>query len=178
MDNVYNSSLLTAPLTSALIPGMKRCARRGCIKPFSEFNVSKNKPDGRQPYCRACQDDDRLLRRYHITGQQRDLLYEQQQGQCASCHVFHPHLYIYAFEGIGVISLICPRCMRILNGFNRHPAIIMSAINYLNYFGSRVLYRVELRFPEDWEAQHAGEPQYKTRHRYYPRGVNPETYDH
>jgi hypothetical protein len=54
----------------------------------------------------------------------------------------------------------------------------MSAIKYLDYFGSRVLYRVELRFPEDWEARHTEEPQRKTRHRHYPRGVNPETYDH
>jgi hypothetical protein len=105
-------------------------------------------------------------------------MYEQQQGQCASCHGFYPQLYIYAFEGLGVISLVCPRCMQICNGFNRNPDIIMSAVHYLDYFGSRVLYRVELRIPEDWEAQHTGEKPRKTRRRQYPRGVNPETYDH
>src|SRR5207248_78649 len=98
-------------------------------------------------------------------------------GQCASCHIWYPQLYIYAFEGIEVISLVCPRCMRILNGCNRHPDIITSAINYLDYFGSRVLYRVAVRFQDDWEARHTGEPQRKTRRRHYPRGVNPETYD-
>src|SRR5215471_14838063 len=86
-------------------------------------------------------------------------------------------LYIYACPELGVMSLVCTLCTRIFNGFNHHPAIIMSAIKYLHYFGSRVLYRVELRFQDDWEARHTGKPPRKTRHRHYPRGVNPETYD-
>ncbi len=76
-----------------------------------------------------------------------------------------------------MLSLICPRCMRILKGFNRNPDIITSAINYLNYFASKALYRVEVRVNEHWEAQHTGEQPRKTRRRHYPRGVNPETYD-
>src|SRR5215475_3460407 len=145
MDNVSNNSLFLDPLTSAIAHGMKRCARRGCLKPLHEFNVSKKKPDGLQPYCRACQDDDRLLRRYHMTREQCDLMYAQQQGRCASCHTWYAHLYIYACPELGVMSLVCTLCTRICNGFHHHPAIILSAIDYLHYFGSRVLYRVELR---------------------------------
>ena len=105
-------------------------------------------------------------------------MYAQQQGRCASCHTWYAHLYIYACPELGVMSLVCTLCTRIFNGFHHHPAIILSAIDYLHYFGSRVLYRVELRFQDDWEARHTGKPPRKTRHRHYPRGVNPETYDH
>jgi hypothetical protein len=157
---------------------MKRCAKCGEKKSLIDFNNRQSSRDGKQSYCRLCQEDDRLLRAYNLTREQRDLMYAQQQGQCASCHTLHPQLYLYACQELGVMSLVCPLCMRIFNGFHHHPAIIMSAIKYLDYFGSRVLYRVELRFPEDWEARHTEEPQRKTRHRHYPRGVNPETYDH
>src|SRR5262249_13631314 len=133
--------------------------------------------DGKQSYCRLCQEDDRLLRAYNLTCQQRDLMYDRQQGHCTVCQKSYQHLYIYAFQGLGVLSLVCPRCMRILHGFNRNPDIITSAIDYLNYFGSRVLYRVELRFPEDWESMPTGKPQRKRRCRQYLRGVNPETYE-
>jgi hypothetical protein len=178
MEVPSNNASIINSHTSAIFPTLKKCARCPYEKPLSEFNNRRDARDGKQSYCRLCQEDDRLLRRYHITCQQRDLMYVQQQGQCASCHGFYLHLYIYAIEGLGVISLVCPRCLRICHGFHRHPDIIMSAIDYLNYFGSRVLYRVEVRFLEAWEAQHTGEPQRKTRHRSYPRGVNPETYDH
>jgi hypothetical protein len=104
-------------------------------------------------------------------------MYAQQQGQCASCHTFAPQLYIYAFEGMGVISLVCPRCMRIFNGFNRSPDIITSSIDYLHYFRSKALCRVEVRINESWEAHHTREQPRKTRRRHYLRGVNPETYE-
>jgi hypothetical protein len=113
-----------------------------------------------------------------MTRQQRDLMYDRQQGQCASCHVFHPQLYIYACEGLGVISLVCPRCLRICNGFNHSPDIITSAIAYLDYFRSKALYRVELHIKEDWEASQPVELPRQTRRRQYLRGVNPETYEH
>jgi hypothetical protein len=90
----------------------------------------------------------------------------------------YPQLYIYAFEGMGVISLVCPRCMRICSGFNHNPDIITSAIDYLDYFGSRGLYGVALRVNENWEALPTRAPPRKTRGRHYPRGVNPETYDY
>jgi hypothetical protein len=177
-ENMSDNQRFLDPPTSAHVHGMKRCARRGCIKPLSAFNVSKKKPDGRQPYCRACQDDDHLLRSYTLTCQQRDLMFDQQQGQCASCQTGYPQLYIYAFKGLGVIRLVCPRCMRMLNGFNRNPAIVESAIGYLDYFGSRVLYGVERHVNEDWEATPPGEPPRKSHRRQYRRGVKPETYDH
>jgi hypothetical protein len=78
MENMSDNQCFPDPHTSAIAPAMKRCARRGCIKPLTAFNVSKKKPDGLQPYCRACQEDDRLLRRYRMTRQQRDLMYAQQ----------------------------------------------------------------------------------------------------
>jgi hypothetical protein len=177
MNHLPEETHFSNVMIASAFHGMKRCAKCGEKKLLSDFNNRQSSRDGKQSYCRLCQEDDRLLRRYHITCQQRDLMYAQQQGQCASCHGFYPHLYIYAFEGMGVISLVCPRCIRICNGFNRHPDIIINAVHYLNYFGSRVLYRVELRFPEDWEAQHTGKPPRKTRRRHYPRGVNPETYE-
>src|SRR5207247_756796 len=136
--------------------------------------------------CRHCQDDDRLQRFYHCSSQERALLYERQRGQCAVCQGAHPQLYIYAVEGLGVLSLLCPRCTRVLNGLNRNPAIVESAIDYLDYFRERVLYGLELCYHEDWEVGHTGQPQGKTgrrpcaqaRQRSPRRRVNEETYDY
>jgi hypothetical protein len=158
--------------------GRKRCSKCGEKKPLTDFNIDQGKKDGRQSYCRLCQENDRLLRRYRMTRQQRDLMYAQQQGQCASCHAFYPQLYIYAFEGLGVISLVCRRCTQICHGFNRNPIIITSAIDYLHYFGSRVLYGVVLHSNEDWEASATGKPPRKTCKRQDGGLVNEETYEH
>ena len=178
MDNVSDNQLFLAPLTSAIFPTMKKCARCLKEKSFSDFNNCRGANDGKQSYCRDCQEDDRLLRRYNLTRQQRDLMYEQQQGHCASCHIWYPQLYIYAFEGIGVISLVCPRCMQICHGFNRNPIIIMSAIDYLDYFASRVLYGVVLHMNEDWETSANGKPPRKSCKRQDGGLVNEETYEH
>ena len=178
MHHLPEETRCSYTLASALFPTMKKCARCPYVKPLSDFNNRRGVKGGKQSYCRDCQEDDRLLRRYNLTRQQRDLMYDRQQGQCASCHRWYPQLYLYAYPGLGVMSLVCSNCTRIFNGFHHHPGIIMSAIKYLVYFGSRVFYRVELRFQDDWEAQHTGEQPRKTRRRQYPRGVNPETYDH
>ncbi len=178
MDNVSANPLVLDPLPSALVPALKPCARCTEQKPWHDFNHRQGTKDGKQSYCRLCQQDDHLLRAYNLTRQERDLMYERQRGQCAVCQGSHPQLYIHAFEGVGVISLVCPRCRRICNGFNHNPDIITSAIDYLNYFGSKALYRVEQRVQEDWQARHTGEPPRRTRRRHYPRGVNEETYEH
>src|SRR5438128_4159378 len=144
LDNVSTSPLVLDPPPSALVPGMKQCARCTAQKPLPDFNYRQSSKDERQSYCRPCQHDDHLLRAYNLTWQERDLMFAQQQGQCAVCQRAHPQLYIYAFEGIGVLNLLCPRCMRVLNGFNRNPAIVEAAIDYLDYFASRALRGVQL----------------------------------
>jgi hypothetical protein len=178
MNNVKEELLYSHTLPSAFIEGMKRCSKCGEKKPFSEFNNRQSSRDGKQSYCRLCQEDDRLLRAYNLTREQRDLMYDRQQGKCPVCQGSYPQFHIYAFKGLGVLSLVCPRCMHILNNFNRNPDIITSAIAYLDYFRSKALYRVELRVKEDWGASQTGELPRKTCRRQYPRGVNPETYDH
>src|SRR5215470_17990518 len=150
MNNVKEELLYSHTLPSAFIEGMKRCSKCGEKKPFSEFNNRQSSRDGKQSYCRLCQDDDRLQRYYNFSRRERDLMYARQQGQCASCHGLYPQLYLYAFQGLGVISLVCPHCSRICNGFNHNPDILTSAIDYLDYFGSRVLYGVVLHINEDW----------------------------
>src|SRR5437870_5962104 len=178
MNDQSDTALGIVPPPSARAYDAKQCARCGREKPVPDFNHRQRSKDGKQSYCRDCQDDDRLQRFYNFSRQERDLMYERQRGQCAVCQGSHPQLYLYAFKGLGVISLVCPRCMRLLNGFNRHPDIVESAIDYLDYFSSKALYRVERRVQEDWEDRHGGEPPRRTRNRQYPRGVNPETYDH
>jgi len=178
MEDQYENHLFLDPRTSALFPTMKQCARCPKEKPLSDFHNRRGTKDGKQSYCRDCQEEDRLQRFYHFSRQERDLMYDRQQGQCPVCQGSHPQLSIYAFKGLGVIRLVCPRCMRMLNGFNRNPAIVESAIGYLDYFGSRVLYGVERHVNEDWEATPPGEPPRKSHRRQYRRGVKPETYDH
>jgi hypothetical protein len=171
MDNVSDNAFI-------IDPPLKKCVKCPHEKPLSEFNNRRDSKDGKQSYCRDCQDDYRLQRYYNFSRQQRDLLYEQQQGQCASCYIWYPQLYIYAFEGLGVISLVCPRCSRICNGFNHNPDIMTSAIAYLDYFGSRVLYGVVLHTTEDWEASATGKPPRKTCNCQDGGLVNEETYEH
>jgi hypothetical protein len=178
MDDTCNNEFFIDPLPAAIFPTLKKCARCPHEKPLSAFNNRRDSKDGKQSYCRDCQEDDRLLRAYNLTREQRDLMYDRQQGHCTVCQESYPHLYIYAFKGLAVLSLVCPRCMRICNGFNHNPDIIMSAINYLNYFGSRVLYGVILHLNEEWETSATGEPQRKMRNRPYGGLVNEETYEH
>jgi hypothetical protein len=178
MNHLPEETHFSNAIIASTFHGMKRCAKCGEKKSLIDFNNRQSSRDGKQSYCRLCQEDDRLLRAYNLTREQRDLMYDRQQGHCTVCQESCPHLYIYAFKGLGVLSLVCPRCMRILNGFNRHSDIIMSAIAYLDYFRSKALYRVEVRVKEDWVTSQTGEQPPQTRRRQYLRGVNPETYDH
>src|SRR5215831_17569240 len=152
MNHLPEETHFSNTIVASTFYGMKQCSKCGEKKPLREFNNRQASRDGKQSYCRLCQEDDRLLRAYNLTRQQRDLMYDRQQGQCTSCHRWYPQLYIYAFEGIGVISLVCPPCMRVCNGFNRNPIIITSAIAYLDFFREKVLYGVILHNNEDWEA--------------------------
>ena len=93
MDDTSNNEFFIDPFPAAIFPTLKKCARCPHEKPLSAFNNRRDSKDGKQSYCRDCQEDDRLLRRYRMTRQQRDLMYAQQQGQCASCHTWYSHLY-------------------------------------------------------------------------------------
>ena len=77
MNNVKEEILFSHTLPSAIIEGMKRCSKCGEKKLLTAFNIDQGKKDGRQSYCRLCQEDDRLLRAYNLTRQQRDLMYDR-----------------------------------------------------------------------------------------------------
>jgi hypothetical protein len=85
MDHPYDTLLLIDPPTSALLFGMKPWARWTEQKPWHDFNHRRGTKDGKQSYCRDCQDDDRLQRFYNFSRQERDLMYARQQGQCPVC---------------------------------------------------------------------------------------------
>src|SRR5215510_14313923 len=138
MNYLPEETCFSNVMTASAFHGRKRCSKCGEKKLLTEFNNCQARRDGKQSYCRLCQEDYRLQRFYNISRQERDQMYARQQGQCASCHIWYPQLYIYAFEGIGVISLVCPPCMRVCNGFNRNPIIITSAIAYLDFFREKV----------------------------------------
>ena len=91
MNHLPEETHFSNTMNAAMFYDMKQCSKCGEKKLLTAFNIDQGKHDGRQSYCRLCQEDYRLQRFYNISRQERDLMYAQQQGRCASCHTWYAH---------------------------------------------------------------------------------------
>lgn len=139
----------------------KRCRDCGEVKPLDEFHNDKAKKDGKQAHCKLCGNARKVLwskanpekdaatqrrtnlkRKYGITVEQYDEMYEAQGGKCFICgtdepggrfgtlHVDHCH------DSGDVRALLCDKCNRGLGYFNEDPDALISAAMYiLSYKG-------------------------------------------
>ncbi len=130
---------------------MKRCSNCGAVKPLDEFTRNTRTKDGKYSYCRACQQDRYFQRKYGKSQQEIQDLYDIQGGMCAICNDHHDKMKVHFFDGIGVISLLCDRCMRTITGFDRSPLVVRAALDYVTFFRSHRLMESTLEWTETWE---------------------------
>jgi len=71
MEDQYDNQRFLDPHTSTLFPTLKQCARCPKEKPPSDFHNRQSTKDGKQSYCRDCQEEDRLQRFYNFSRQRR-----------------------------------------------------------------------------------------------------------
>lgn len=122
----------------------KTCGLCREAKPLEDFHRSARGVLGRQAYCRPCalrySEQRRRLtgydreRRYGLTQEAFDRLYESQEGRCAicsgtisgrNCHVDHDH-------GSGTVrGLLCFNCNSALGKLGDSPRLLRRAAHYL-----------------------------------------------
>ena len=128
----------------------KPCIDCGETKPLDKFYNQASTKDGKSPYCKACHNARNkawqkanpekmsgfsrrslLKRKYGITVEQYDEMYERQGGCCAICgtaegtHVDHDH------ETGEVRALLCHSCNVGIGHFRDNPELLQAAIEYL-----------------------------------------------
>lgn len=134
---------------------MKVCSKCKLEKAVEEFNRSSANPDGRHYWCKVCtraadaarrllrlseEREASLIRKYGITQEQYDEMFEEQGGVCAICErpesrvikgnlnrmaVDHDH------ETGAVRGLLCAKCNTALGKFDDDAALLERAIDYL-----------------------------------------------
>lgn len=130
-----------------------RCYKCGKDKPESEFNMNRSKSRGRSSECKICHTasnkiysrktqhrchrDSWLKRKYGITSQDYNAIYEKQGGVCAICggtqsHSKRKYLEIDHDHDTGKIrALLCLNCNTTLGLVKESTEILEKAIGYL-----------------------------------------------
>ena len=127
--------------------GARRCSRCGEVKPLEEFPRHRSSPQGRGYHCKPCHARItranikknhgsgrafQLKRRYKFDAVQVEWMILQQGGVCAVCrtrkpvHVDHDHV-----TG-RVRGILCFNCNRGIGKFHDDPALLRSAIAYID----------------------------------------------
>lgn len=120
---------------------MKTCTNCKEIKPESDFYRDRASSDGYMYWCKSCKGTAEyhrnLKRRYDLTIDDFDKLFESQGSVCAICgtddpggkgrfHVDHCH------ETGDIRGLLCHHCNLMLGQARDSTETLMSAIHYLN----------------------------------------------
>ena len=118
----------------------KRCWKCEKTKPASEFHRCKERADGLNGICKACNAEKQLERNYGITQADYDEMHTAQAGKCAICGeeetakrdgklmklaVDHCH------ETSKVRGLLCANCNIILGRARDRVEVLEAAITYL-----------------------------------------------
>jgi len=135
---------------------MKFCNNCKNNLPLDSFGSDKTRKDKKSIYCLQCRADlartaryakpERgrsysRFRRYGITNEQYNDLFDAQNGQCAICGTDkpgrnHPTLYVDHNHTTGQVrGLLCCDCNLILGQAKENCEILLSAIEYLNHWG-------------------------------------------
>ena len=124
---------------------MKNCNVCGLLLPFEDFNKHPTCKGKRQPICRLCVKTKHsytrarkknLKRRYSITEEQYNELFDSQCGKCAICGTHQKDLStklaVDHIHSTGVIrGLLCYNCNMGLGRFKDSEQLIISALSYL-----------------------------------------------
>jgi hypothetical protein len=136
---------------------VKICSKCKDEKSLDEFHSDKTKSDGKYSSCKSCaqemtwtkeyRDSRRhprygLIKRRHkakkygITIERRDEMFQQQNGRCAICDIHEKDLKImlsidHSHESGKVRGLLCGNCNRGLGYLKDSPIRLAKAIQYL-----------------------------------------------
>ena len=152
MDNLYENPFFIDPLTSAIFPTMKQCARCPKEKSLSDFNNRQSSKDGKQSYCRNCQSAYQLGYKYDLAQEAFDAMYREQAGLCFLCHKTceqYTTLSVDHCAILGARKLLCMRCIGFLKSFVYDPILIDKAIEYVST--THKLPHVHMRIHETWD---------------------------
>jgi hypothetical protein len=125
--------------------GHKWCPDCGEVKPLGDFPKTRATTSGYYSYCKPCHNirgkiskekvggsrTYHLKRRYGITADDADAMFEAQDGHCAICrtapaeHVDHDH------ETGAVRQLLCFNCNGGLGQFKDDPVVLREAAEYV-----------------------------------------------
>ena len=135
--------------------GNKHCSKCLNWKPESDFQKSKNRPDGLQHMCRQCKADhyrknagevrDKMReQRFGINREEFDALFESQGNLCAICRGDDPGTNFWAVDhdhaccpgsdktcGQCIRGILCSRCNHALGHARDSVEILSAMIDYL-----------------------------------------------
>lgn len=133
--------------------GYKKCSQCRVNKLKSEFYKDSGKFDGLRRMCKTCDRARRatlpnekagkptteqlrkynLMKKYGLTVEDYDRLYEEQKGLCAICGDAHDTLSVdHCHESLRVRGLLCTPCNVGLGMFKDNPESLQKAISYLS----------------------------------------------
>jgi len=121
--------------------GRKVCTKCGTEKAFDAFHRQESSPDGRAMYCISCKTEGRrshhLKHSYGITEEHYLTMIDEQHGCCAICgsddETISGHLCVDHDHQTGAVrGLLCSNCNTGLGLLQDNPAILQSAIRYLD----------------------------------------------
>lgn len=114
---------------------MKRCTK--CLKrqPFSSFAQERNRPDGKQLWCRSCKADHRRQHDYGVSLEEYNALIAHGCAICGS----HTRIHLDHDHANGQLrSALCHLCNSGLGSFHDSSERLRAAADYL----------------EDWRGRH------------------------
>lgn len=111
---------------------VKRCSGCGINKPLDQFHKAANRADGVNGRCKECHAWDHKLRRYGVTREAYEEMYDKLDGVCPLCQTFYPMLCIdHDHETDEVRGLLCIGCNRTL-GYVENEEWLVRALDYLD----------------------------------------------
>jgi hypothetical protein len=120
---------------------MKKCTKCGVEKPLSEFYKDNARKDNRQSKCKPCHEKIKIKSRlgaYGLTTDTYAELFKTQNNCCAICNetfTIKKHIHIdHCHTTNKVRALLCHGCNTAIGLLKESPAIIKSALLYLEKY--------------------------------------------
>jgi hypothetical protein len=113
----------------------KKCTKCNIIKPLDSFGLNRDNRTGkayRRGYCKTCKNREKQLKKYNLTVEKYNTLYETYKGKCPICKNFYSKLVIDHCHRTGKVrGLLCDSCNKLLGFAKDNFTILHNAVLYL-----------------------------------------------
>lgn len=128
----------TEEVLEEIVRGVRTCiATTGCGRtlPLDQFHICKRNVSGRNLWCRDCSRNKGIEKRYGLTAEAWNAMFERQGHSCAICHVETPNGRSWMVDhdhaccpgqktcGKCVRAILCHPCNITVGYLERHPDI-------------------------------------------------------